>query len=197
MAVTYTNRRGSTYKLFRTKTKTGKDRYYFAKSSSKGELCEKIPEGFEIRESPNSVVSLAKKRPQKLRPSEVALIQAVLAEHPQSGKYETYVKSDRVVIYERIGPDLAGIASIFNQHGMAVSEEKEEELQEKIGADARYEGVLQFTLTDESDRAFVVERWCYLGGIDDWMYVESGNCLEELATKTIPLLGTDAFYDLY
>ena len=30
--------------------------------------------------------------------------------------------------------------------------------------------------------------------MDDWMYVDSGNSLEELATKTIPLLGTNAFY---
>ncbi|MGM0375120.1 MAG: hypothetical protein ACQEQQ_11960 [Chloroflexota bacterium] len=62
MAVTYTNRKGSTYTLYRTETKTGKDRYYFAKSSSKGEPCETIPGGFGIRESPNGLVSLAKIR---------------------------------------------------------------------------------------------------------------------------------------
>ncbi|MGM0375121.1 MAG: hypothetical protein ACQEQQ_11965 [Chloroflexota bacterium] len=121
----------------------------------------------------------------------------MLAEHQQSSDYQTYVQSDRIVIYERIGPDMNRIDRMFERTGISVPEEKEKELQEDMGADARYEGVLRFILSDESEREFVVERWCYLGGIDDWIYVGSGNSLEELASETIPLLGTDAFYDLY
>lgn len=163
MAVTYTNHKGLTYTLYRTETKTGKDRYYFAKSSSRGEPCETIPEGFEIWESPHGLVSLAKVSAQTLLQSEVALIRAVLAEHPQSSDYQTHVQLDRIIIYERIGPDMNRIVRMFERNGISVPEEKEKELQEDMGADAIYEEVLRFILSDESEREFVVERMCYLG----------------------------------
>jgi hypothetical protein len=61
MAVTYTNRKGTTYSLCRGVTKTGKTRYFFAREPV-NEPVEKVPEGYEISESVNGVVSLAKVR---------------------------------------------------------------------------------------------------------------------------------------
>lgn len=197
MAITYTNRKRETYTLFRSETKTGKYRYYFAKTSTMGEPCEEIPEGFEIRESPNGIVSLARKRPGLFHQAEIDMIRAEVEKHPQAEQYQVYVKPDRMIIYERVGPDAGDIAGIFERYGMPVSQDKERELQHILDASVRFEGVLRFVHSGESDPTFVVERWGCLGGIDDWILVDSGNALEKLAHKTIPLLGTDAFYDLF
>jgi hypothetical protein len=75
MAITYTNRKGKTYHLCRGTTKTGKPCYYFAREP-KGEPVEQIPDGYEIRESVNGVVSLAKTRPQQILPDERAAVDA-------------------------------------------------------------------------------------------------------------------------
>lgn len=197
MAITYTNRKGKTYTLFRSKTKTGKYRYYFAKTSTKGEPCGEIPEGYEIRESPNGIVSLAKKRPGLFRQAEIDTIKAEVERHPKNEKYQVYVKPDRIVIYEQMGPSVDDVIGIFEGHGMTTSQDKENELRDILDEGARFEGVLRFVRSSGPDRTFAVERWSYLGGIDDWIFVDSGNDLEKLAQKTVPLLGTDAFYDLY
>jgi hypothetical protein len=56
--------------------------------------------------------------------------------------------------------------------------------------------VLRFILEDEEARVYRAERWCYLGSIDDWIFVDTGP-LERMAQRMIPTLGTDAFYELF
>jgi heptaprenylglyceryl phosphate synthase len=79
MRITHTNRKGVTFYLGRGVTKTGKPRYFFAREPAKGEPVEAIPEGYEIVESINGVVSLAKARPALIRPEELALVEAAVA----------------------------------------------------------------------------------------------------------------------
>ena len=197
MAITYSNRKGKTYTLFRSKTKTGMYRYYFAKSSRKGETCDKIPAGFEIQESVNGIVSLVKKRPKLILQEEIDLVKRILEEHPRKGKYRIDVKSDRIVIYERIGPDADELMDLFKQARIPVLPNARERLMEGQNHCAIYDGVVRFILRDTSERIFDVERMCYLGDIDDWIYIDSGTSLAKLAWGIIPLLGTDDFYDLY
>jgi hypothetical protein len=59
MPITYTNRKGVTYTLCRTTTKTGKARYVFVRDPTGRETVAELPEGWKIRESVNDVVSLA------------------------------------------------------------------------------------------------------------------------------------------
>ncbi|HDH98756.1 MAG TPA: hypothetical protein ENF70_06465, partial [Deltaproteobacteria bacterium] len=62
MAVNYTNRTGKTYYLREGKTKSGKPRYFFsAQQQGKGEVVDRIPDGYEIYEHPeNAQVFLRK-----------------------------------------------------------------------------------------------------------------------------------------
>jgi hypothetical protein len=64
MPVSYTNRKGITYMLYRGQTRTGKPRYYIGRPvQGQGEPVTEIPPGYTISESVNGVVSLAKDRP--------------------------------------------------------------------------------------------------------------------------------------
>lgn len=60
----------------------------------------------------------------------------------------------------------------------------------------QYDGVLRFVLVDKEDRAFEVERFCYLGSVDDWIYLDGSDDMESLVKEYVPHLGKDSFYEL-
>src|SRR5260370_9533360 len=105
MPVSYTNRKGLTYTLYRGQTRTGKPRYYFGRAGqSQGEPVTELPPGFTISESVNGVVSLVKDRPSPIQPEEVAAIEAVGQQHPDAPRYRAAAKHDRIEIYEQPAP---------------------------------------------------------------------------------------------
>jgi hypothetical protein len=195
MTVSHTNRKGRTYYLCRGTTKTGKPRYYFAREP-KGEPVQEIPEDYEIRESVNGIVSLAKARPKQILPDEVAVVEAALRQHPKPGHYRVDVKAKQIVIYERIGADIDDLSLLLRALG-GTSQAKRAGLQKTLDNSARFSPVLRFTLSDEEKRTFYAERWCSLGGIDDWIHAGPNGPVYLLAQLMIPKLDTDAFFDLY
>ena len=111
--IIYTNRKGVTYTLCQSVTKTGKPRYSFAREPQ-GEPVEAIPEGYEIRESVNGVVSLAKVRPGHILAEEVAVVAAAIQQHPRSRNYRLDVKPDRIDIYELVSGGMDDVLAIFD-----------------------------------------------------------------------------------
>ena len=195
MPVAYTNRKGVTYYLRRTHTKTGKPRYVFAREPQ-GELMEQIPEGWHISESANGVVSLARDRPQQILPQEVAAVKAEVERHPKSRNYRIAVKDTRIEIYERTGPDADELLQRLAQRGLDVFTQAEE-LRADLDRHARFAPVLRFILADPERRTFYTQRWCYLGSIDDWIHVGPTGPVHLLAGQWVPRLGSDALFDVY
>jgi len=198
MPVTYTNRKGVTYYLRRTVTKTGKPRYAFAREPE-GELVEQIPEGWHISESVNGIVSLVKDRPAQILPQEVAAVEAAVAQHPRSHNYRVGVKRNRIEVYERTGPDVDNLLADLAKMGLGVFQRPDQlrDLRTEMDHWAQFTPVLRFILADAEQRAFRTERWCYLGSIDDWIDVHQQGPVERLARQWIPRLGTDAFFEWY
>jgi hypothetical protein len=194
MPVTYTNWRGVTYYLCRGVTKTGKPRYYFARQP-KSEPVEQIPEGWKISESINGVVSLVKDRPARIRPEEVAAVEAAVQWHPKSHNYRVSVKRNRIEIYERVGPDADELITRLREVGLLVPG-RAGRLREMLEGRARFTPVLRFILEDVEERTFRTERWCYLGSIDDWIDVGPMGPVDRLARHWVPKLGTDALFEV-
>jgi len=195
MPVTYTSRKGVTYYLCRGVTKTGKPRYHFAREI-KGEPVDEIPEGYKISESVNGVVSLARDRPSQILPDEIAWVEASVKRHPKAHNYRVSARHNRIEIYERIGPDaddliaeLGGLSELF-----PLRADRLRELQDRH---AQFSAVLRFILADAGQRTFRVERWCYLGSIDDWIKVGTQGPVAQLAREWIPKLGTDRLFQTY
>ena len=166
MPVTYINRKGYTYYLCQGVTKKGRPRYFFSREP-KETVLEEIPEGYEIRESVNGVVSLAKSRPVELLDREIAAVQQALDAHPKARKYRKDVKPRRITIYEAITPDLGQLRP-----------------------------VMRFTLLDRENRLFEAERMCYRGGVEDWIDIALAKPIDELCSQLIPKLGTEEFFEL-
>lgn len=195
MPVTHTNRKGITYTLCRGTTKTGKPRYYFVRDAEDRRVVEEIPEGWEIRESVNGIVSLARERPQQIQSEEVRVVRTALRRHPKGQNYRIDVKPDRIVIYERVAPDADELISELSK-AAPLGPGRESELRGILEEQAQFTPVLRFILDDVEQRVFRAERWCYLGRIDDWIFVKTGP-VDRLARKLIPTLGTDEFFQLY
>jgi hypothetical protein len=194
MAIAYTNRKGVTYYLCRGTTKTGKPRHYFAREP-KGDPVEEIPAGWEIRESVNGVVSLAKKRPMQLLPEEIEAVGVAVLRHPEARNYRVDAKQDRITVFERVGPDLDDLASRLRKVGLLMGEQADR-LKELLDERARFKPVMRFVLVDKKRRRFMAERMSFLGGTEKWIYVGSTGAVEELARRLIPQLGTDRFFEL-
>ena len=194
MPVTYTDRKGRTYYLCQGVTRGGKLRYYLARQP-RGEPMDEIPEGYEIGETVNAQAFVAKKRPVQIQPQEKAVVETAIGRHPKSRNYRVDVKGKRIIVYERVGPDVEDLAPMFRRIG-GVSLRQVDSLRELFDQGARYTPVLRFTLSSEETRAFFAERWCYLGSIDDWIQISAAASLRQLAQRLIPRLGTDAFFEV-
>jgi hypothetical protein len=195
MPITYTNRKGTTYTLCQGATKTGKPRYSFVRDPEGRRVVEKIPKGWEISESVNGIVSLVRKRIKKLLPGEIAVIEEAVRRHPKAHNYRINVRSDRIEVYEKVGPDLGDLVSGLKELGILV-EGRETKLQKILDDGAQFAPVLQFILEDEKSRFYRAERWCYSGGIDGWLFINTGP-VEQMARRMIPTLGTDEFFELF
>ena len=198
MPVSYTNRKGVTYTLYRGQTRTGKPRYYFGRpGQSQDEPVPEIPPGFTISESVKGVVSLVKDHPSLIRPEEVAAVEAVMKQHPEARRYRVAVKHDRIEIYEQVGPDYNALVSELHLPGLS-RPGLAEELRALEERHAQYTPVLRFTLLDPKQRRFGSERMCYLGSIDGWLELHGQTGpVAELARALIPTLGTEQFYELW
>ena len=197
MPVTYTNRKGVSYTLYKGQTRTGKPRYYFGRSGeSQGEPVEELPPGFTVSESVNGVVSLVKDRPSLILPEEVAAIEATLQQHPHARQYRISVKHNRIEIYEQNMPD---IGVLVHELGLAeqVDPGRLSQLQAEQERYTQYAPVLRFTLLDPSRREFGVERMCYRGSIDGWLQLRHMGSVGKVARTVIPTLGTEQFFELW
>ena len=196
MPVTYTNRKGVAYYLCQGITKTGKPRFYFAREPQ-GDPVEQIPEGYTISESVNGIVSLVKARPAQILPDEVAAVESAVRRHPKSRNYRVGVKQNRIEMYERVGPDVDNLASIFRELGV-MGPGLTERLQARLDQNAQFKPEMRFVLADAEQRTFQAQRMCYRGSIDDFidLHGELGS-IEELARRLVPALGTDEFFELF
>ena len=193
MQITYTSRKGRTYYLCQGVTKKGKPRYYFARGP-KDKPVEEIPAGYEVRESVNGIVSLGKRRSVQILPDERAAVEAEIERHPKARNYRVDVKGERIVVYERIGDAEEVLSGLSGLGG--VSPVRLEAVRELLDQRAQFTQVMRFTLLDKEKRTFYTERWCYLGSIDDWIDIGPSGSVHLLAQRFIPLLGTDALFEM-
>ena len=201
MAVHYTNRIGKMYYLREGKTKTGKPRYFFsAKQYGKGEVVDRIPDGYEIYEHPeNAQVFLRKIRPQLITDFEKLLVNKAVKALQRSKRYLIDCKDENITIYES-STDVGEVENIFSDFlkhtplrpGMTA----DDAMNVLVNAtNQHYTAMLRFRLADKERRTFTAERFCFRGAIDDWINIGSTENLKTLVEMYIELLGTDSFFD--
>ncbi len=190
--VTHTNRRGDTYYVHVRKTKTGKNRYYASKDPDDAWVGP-LPDEYEIYENPNGRVFVRRKRASGFTAEEIRTVEREVRERSALKRwaYKVEGRDDAITVHE-IGQDLDGLVSMLNPW-MAKDERRMADLAAKTGT---YEPMMRFRLIEEDPRTFQTERFCFLGGIDDWMPIGDPGELAELAEEFARHLGRDSFYEL-
>jgi hypothetical protein len=187
------------YFLCRGVTKTGKTRYFFSREPV-NEPVENVPEGYEVSESVNGIVSLAKVRPALLLEREILAVKNAVQKHPRARLYRVEAKARQITIHEYAGSDPREVIREYSERfglldlardGLAAQFETERLAQ------GQFTPVMRFTLIDDQKRRFKAERMCYLGSINDWINIAFDKSIEQLARSLIPVLGSEEFFELF
>lgn len=192
-AFTYTNRMGALYYLHEGRTKTGKPRYYVAKTIGAGALAT-VPSGFEMTESVNGVVSVRRSKPgqEDVPVEDLRLVEAAITKHPHLSGYMARILGSSVVIFEPDVPadrlrDVIVRSSLLGDVETYVDAKVKERL-----AQGRFAAVMKF----ERDGAdYVLRRMTYRGK-GGWSWGLKSGSLPDLTKKYVASLGTESFYDL-
>jgi len=190
--VTYTNRHGEPYYLHQGRTKTGKVRYFVAKTVGDGAI-HATPEGFEITESINGVVSVRRADPSRPCAPAVDLetVRAEVARHPHLRRCKVDERGGEIFIQEpeRTVDDegLRAMAATF-----FVSPERMREA--SIPRRPRYSPVMRFSPEPLSPGAYAVYRMTYRGR-GGWHILGAGP-LAAMAKRYVPHIGKESFFEL-
>lgn len=185
--ISHINRRGKAYYLYEGKTKTGNPKYFFS-MKLEGTPVDTIPNGYEIYENPNSQVFLRKIPPQIITPEEVESVKAGIKKYAKIDYFIVDVKGKNIIV-NLADQDVDTLVEIL-------SPSTSSKARDVITRALSYSPMMQFVLKDAETREFAVERWCFLGAVDGWIWLDQSTDLNQLVKKYGSHLGKESFYDL-
>ena len=191
MPISYTNRKGQKYFLHKRKDKAGKIRYHCS-LKSEGDLATAVPEGFEIYEHPSGKVYCRRIPRQIIRSEEKAAIEYNLKLYTDLDSFLIDVTKNMIVVYTP-NVELDDFDQILVGLSRGLSADNRQEKSRYVD----YEAAMRFVLVGKKERAFVAQRFCYLGSIDDWIDISEPGKLVDLARVYLPHLGKDSYFDLH
>ena len=188
-AFTHVNRLGVRFYLHEGKTKTGKPRYFFARDIRNGTLVE-LPEGYEVSESINGVVSVRRKKPGEVSipPADVKVVEAAVERHRHLRSFKVRAIGNTIQVFEPHPRPEELRAFAKTAYFMGRMENFVEERMKK----AQYAPVMKFEM--EGDQ-YVVYRMTYRGR-GGWSWPLGTGKLENLVKKFLPAVGTEKFFEL-
>jgi hypothetical protein len=191
MPITYVNAKGQTYYLHQGMTKTGKPKYHFA-MKSEGKLAESIPEGFEIYENPNGQVFLRRIPPKIITDEERQVVAEGMRKYAGVKDYKIDVKGRAIIVYTA-NQDIDTLAGLFKD--LHPDPTANPQLMATLRGVIQYSPMMQFVLEEQKQRLFTVQRYCFLGSIDDWIDLDQGT-LAPLVRTYVKHLGNESYFEL-
>ena len=190
----HTNRFGDIYYLHQGTTKTGKPRYFVARSVGAGALAT-MPEGYELSETLNGVVSVRRKlqRPSLVPRADVATVRTELARYPGLRRYAVDVRKDEIIIYEperTLAPDVAELGRALGLRPRDSARRPEPPTWR-----TRYAPVMKLAF------AFIGVPGVYLAyrrsySLESGWWALTHGPLRVLLRRYLPVLGTEKFHEL-
>ncbi len=192
-ALTYTNRMGVRYYLHEGRTKTGKPKYFFAKTTRNGALAE-MPKGFGVSESINGIVSVKRRKPGEVTapPEDVMVVEDALARHERLRWYKVRAVARAIVIYEPY-PTPEALRELHESYSLLSRPASTRRYIEDRMKKATYSSVMKFERDGEGYAAY---RMTYRGD-GGWSWPLNTGTLQTLTKKLVPTLGTERFFELH
>lgn len=194
MCLEHVNRRGDRYYVLQGRTKTGKPKFYCSRKGE-GNRVDQLPEGYEVYESPsNALVTVRRVRPSRILAAERDLVER-LARELSAVPVIVDMDGDSLIVYASNRSPAASTELFGRLFGAEVAAKAD--IGGWIEAHSHYAPELRFTLTDEDERLYDAERWCYRGAIDGWFALHGRETLGRIAESYLPHLGHESFFELF
>ena len=190
MAVEYVNKKDDKYYLHEKKTKKGNPRYFFSKKKD-DVLVKSIPDGYEIYENPNAQVFLRRIQPRVFTDEEISIVENGVRKYAAVEHFIVEARKNSIVVFLP-DQDFSNLETILSRFVLPGSPK----LKNVLARSLTYSPMMRFVLVDKESREFEVERWCFLGSIDDWIEIDGSNDLAGLVKKYCKHLGKESFYEL-
>lgn len=194
VVVSHTNRMGDTYYLHEGRTKTGKVRYFVAKTLRKG-VVSAMPEGLEFSESINGVVSVRKIDfyGASVPEADVALACAEVARYAHLWGHRIESIKGEIVVFEPTTGALPDWATEVPRPSF-MRFQSSNILDSRKGRRVRYGPVMKFVPLPQRS-GYSVHRMTYRGD-GGWSWPLASGSLEELLKRFLGCVGTDEFFEL-
>jgi len=194
-ALAHTNRHGVAFYLHQGTTKTGKPKYYVAKTLGTGILAE-MPTGFEFAESVNGVVSIRRmdNSPKRIADDDVELVRSEVARHRHLRHHRVEAAKAEIVIYEPTGA-MSDDELQETARSLGVPTEVFEQRMAGLWAKRRCQPVMRFLASTAQVDEYVVQRMTYRGE-GGWSYPLAHGSLAGLVRDFVPRVGTERFFEL-
>jgi hypothetical protein len=145
-----------------------------------------------VYENPEGQVFLRKKRPTIIRDSEIRVVDEGMRKYSDIKYYRLDTKKNAIIVY-LADQDIETMRELF-PGGYIL---KYGGMEKALDSILNYSPMMRFALTDNEKRMFVVERYCFLGSIDDWINIGGLDKLENLTKKYLKHLGKESFFELF
>jgi hypothetical protein len=141
--------------------------------------------------TPNAQVFLRRIPPKIITDAERQVVEDGMRKYASVQDYKIDVKGNAMVVYTA-DQDIDALVHLFQDVG---SMRDEAQIRRAIRREITYSPMLQFVLSDEQHRAFVAQRYCFRGAVDDWIDLGQGP-LATLVEKYVKHLGKESYFDL-
>jgi hypothetical protein len=194
MGIEHVNRKGDRYHLQAMPAKGGKLRYSFARKL-KGQPVDAVPDGHEVYEEPeDGQVFLRRKLASAILPLEKELVARGIRRRAGLEHFIVDVEKDAIVVYlcDTDADEVVRMISRLSEFPAS----RGREAAQTLAARSTYGKMMRFELRDTKARTFCVYRWCFMGGIDNWILLDGPETLVELVDKYVGHLGKESFFEL-
>jgi hypothetical protein len=193
LPIAYTNRRGDTYYLHAGTTKTGKRRYFVAKTVGAGALAT-MPDGFEIVESINAVVSVRRIDPNApaIDERDLAAVRAEIDRHAHVRFLRADIVKGEIIVFEPVGGSPSWLSPEAGSRGFGLGVDL---FARRTMRDerTRYTPVMKFVPCADG---YDMHRMTYRGD-GGWSWPIGSGRLRALAARYLKHIGTPKFYELH
>ena len=155
-------------------------------------MADAMPEGYEVYENPGGQIFLRKKKPTIISEFEIRVADEGMRRYFDIEYYKLDIKKNAIIVY-LADQDIEAIRELLPKKDIL----KYRRMEKTLDSILDYSPMMRFVLTDNEKRKFVVERYCFLGSIDDWIYISGPDKLEILIKKYLKHLGKDSFFELF
>ena len=161
---------------------------------SEGVLAKAMPAGYEIYENPNAQVFLRRIPPKIITDEERRVVEEGMRIYAQIKDYKIDIRGNALLIYTAI-QEIDALADLFKD--LYPDPTANVELMANLRRVVHYSPMLVFQLVDAQRRTFQMQRYCFLGSVDDWIEIGKPGKLSTLVKRYVKHLGQDSYVELW